>query len=204
MSQYSPEEPPGSAGGPPPGPGYGGQPWPYGQPGQSSGQQYPPPGQQPPPYQQQPYQQPYPQQPPYQQGYQQPGYQAPLQGVPVPGQLRSDDTMWAMLAYLSTLLLSFVGPLIIYFTKRDESPFVRHHGAQALNMMITGAIYGIGLLVLAIVAGAVTHGFGFFLFFVVWFVFGVVELVYVIIAAIAANRGELYQTPGWLCLRLVH
>jgi uncharacterized protein len=227
MSQNPPEDIPGSAGGAPGGPAYGGQPWPqaqpYGQPGQPGqpGQQYPPPGQgyQPPPGQgyQPPPGQGY--QPPPGQGYQPPGagyqqpgfpgYQGQVQGAPVAGYgpggpMQQDDKAWAMIAYLGTIVVSFLAPLIAYFAKKDQSPFVRYHAAQSLNLMITSTIYGIGLFVVAIVLGAVTHGLGFLLFFLLWLALGIVVLVYLFIAAIAANRGELYKLPPWLALHIVH
>lgn len=215
MSQDSPEETPGSAWGA--AGGQGGQDgrgaWPgngqqgYGYQGngqQGYGQQHaPPPGQG--------YQQPgqgY-QQPGQQYGY--PGYQAPAPGLPISAQPRSpygprpqsDDRTWAMLAYLSPIVVSFIGPLIIFFVKKDESPFVRHHAAQSLNMIITSTVYSIVLLVAAVVGGIVSHGAGFVLFFLVWLGVGILTLVYLVIATVAANRGELYRVPSWICLRLV-
>jgi uncharacterized protein len=205
MSQNWPEETPGTAG-----QGYGQQqghgPQPgYGQPGygqQQPGPQQPGPQSAPPPGYG--YQQPgpsYGQQPGY------PGYQAPGQGMAAqPGygpQQQSDERTWAMGAYLSTIVVHFIGPLIIFFVKKDESPFVRHHAAQSLNMIITSTIYGIALLVLGILAGVVTHGVGFVLFFLLWLAYGVTMLVYLILATVAANRGQLYRVPSWLCLRLV-
>jgi uncharacterized Tic20 family protein len=203
MSQNWPEETPGTAGqghgpqpgygqpsGPPP-PGYG-----YQQPGQPSapppGYAYQQPGQQP--------GQPYGQQPGY------PGYPAPGQAMAQPGYgppQQSDERTWAMGAYLSTIIVHFIGPLIIFFVKKDESPFVRHHAAQSLNMIITSTIYGIVLLVLGILAGVVTHGVGFVLFFLLWLAYGVTMLVYLILATVGANRGQLYRVPSWLCLRMV-
>ncbi|HEY1621379.1 MAG TPA: DUF4870 domain-containing protein [Streptosporangiaceae bacterium] len=196
MSQNSPEQP---------GTGwsqYGGQQYGSEQPGaqQYGGQ----PAGGPPQYGQQDYGS---QQPGAQQyAGQQAGYSGPLQGTPVAGygpQSASDEKTWAMLAYLSTIVVSFLGPLIIYFVKKDESPFVRHHAAQSLNMMITSVISSVVLFILAIVTGAFTHGIGFGLFLLVWFVYGIALLVFLIIATIAANRGEMYRVPGWLCLRMV-
>lgn len=145
------------------------------------------------------------------QQYQAPGYGGSLEGVPVTGQpgyygaqSGSEDKTLAMFAYLSTIVVSFIGPLVIYFAKRDQSPFVRHHAAQSLNMMITSVIASVVLFILAIVTGAVTHGIGFLLFLLAWFAYGIALLVFLIIATIAANRGELYRVPGWLSFRLVH
>jgi uncharacterized protein len=167
----------------------GGQP-PYGGQPQYGQQQYaPPPGQG------------YP-------GYQQPGYQggqgvAPAAGYYGQPAAQSDDRTWAMLAYLLTFVGGIIAPLIVYFVKKDQSPFVRHHAAQSLNLSITSAIYSIGLLILALVAAAVSHGFGILLF-LLYFPLGITFLVYLIIAAVAANRGEMYQAPNWVVLQLVH
>lgn len=206
---------------------YGQQPAPpYGQ--QPYGQQPAPPHSQPPaqPYGQQPTQSyaqpsapPYGQQPGYayppppQQagpgagvhGYQQPGQGQPADGGPQGYGPRgpSDDHMWALFAYLSPIVLSFLGPLIIYLVKMNESRYVRYHAAQALNLIITSTIYWIGVFVLSILLAVVTHGLGLLLL-PLYFIFGAVTLVYLILAAIAANRGELYEIPHWLCLKIVH
>lgn len=138
-----------------------------------------------------------------------PGYSAPIQGVPVGGGPQgygprgpSDDHMWALFAYLSPIILSFLGPLIIYLVKMNESRFVRYHAAQSLNLLITSTIYGIGILVFSFVLAAITHGVGI-VFLLLYFVLWIVTLVYLILACIGANRGELYQMPPWLCFKLV-
>jgi uncharacterized Tic20 family protein len=147
--------------------------------------------------------------PPPGPAYPQPGYQA-APGVPRPGPAgyygppsQSDDRTWAMLAYLLTFVGGFIAPLIVYLVKKDQSPFVRHHAAQALNLSITSAIYSIGVFVLAIIAAAVSHGLGLLLV-LLYFPLGIVFVVYLIMAAVAANRFELYQVPSWACLQLVH
>jgi uncharacterized Tic20 family protein len=146
--------------------------------------------------------------PPPGPAYPQPGYQY---GPGVPGRgpagyygpaSQSDDRTWAMLGYLLTFVGGFVAPLIVYLVKKDQSPFVRHHAAQALNLAITSAIYGIALFVLAIVAGAVSHGVGLLLF-LLYFPLGITFTVYLIVAAVAANRFEMYRVPSWACLQLV-
>jgi uncharacterized Tic20 family protein len=233
MSQYSPEDTPGWTGenrdggqqrptwpqadphgrppqyGPPPGrpqpPQYGPPPSgpPYGPPGGQApyggpyapppGPAYPPPGYPPPGYQQ--------------PGYPPAGYQ-PAPGAPggwpqPPGVPVSDDRTWAMLGYLLTFVGGFLAPLIVYLVKKDQSPFVRYHAAQGLNLALTSAIYSIGLFVLALVAGAVSHGLGLLLV-LLYFPLGIAFIVYLIVAAVAANRFELYRVPAWACLPLVH
>jgi len=131
-------------------------------------------------------------------------------GVPGPGaagyygqQSQSDDRTWAMLGYLLTFVGGFIAPLIVYLVKKDQSPFVRYHAAQALNLAITSAIYSIGLFVLAIIAGAISHGLGFLLV-LLYFPLAIAYIVYLIMAAVAANRFEMYRVPNWACLQLVH
>lgn len=166
------------------------------------GQSYPPPGQGQPPSGQG-YGYPPPSVPPYdvsshgyqsgyqgghQAGYPQPGaygygYQAPpgMYG-PRPG---SDDTTLAMLAHLLGLLTWFVGPLVVYLAKKDEAPYVRDQAAEALNFQLTLVIGYVVSWILAFVL------IGFILMFVVW----IGSIIFTIIAAIAANRGENYRYP---------
>jgi uncharacterized Tic20 family protein len=101
-----------------------------------------------------------------------------------------DEKLWATLIHLSPLVAGvigfpFLGPLIGYLVLRDRGPFVRWHTAQALNFQLTLLIgYVIGLLLAIVVIG-------FFIIVAVW----VASIVFMIIAAIAANRGEYYSYP---------
>jgi uncharacterized Tic20 family protein len=101
---------------------------------------------------------------------------------PRPG---SDDTTMAMLAHLLGLLTSFVGPLVLYLVKKDESPYVRDQSAEALNFQLTLFIAYAVSWVLAFVL------IGFLLMFVVW----IGSLILMIMASVAANRGENYRYP---------
>ncbi|MEU8321727.1 DUF4870 domain-containing protein [Nonomuraea sp. NPDC048881] len=128
-------------------------------------------------------------------GYgQQPGYGYPA-GPYVPGRFGprrgSDDTTMAMLAHLLGLLVSWVGPLVIYLMKKDESPYVRDQAAEALNFQITMFIGYAVAIVLSIVL------VGLLLFPIIW----IVSLIFHVQAAIATNRGENYRYP--FAIRLV-
>ncbi|MFF5110798.1 DUF4870 domain-containing protein [Streptosporangium sp. NPDC000509] len=111
------------------------------------------------------------------------GHQAPPGTYgPRPG---SDDTTMAMLAHLLGLLTSFVGPLVLYLAKKDESPYARDQAAEALNFQLTVLIAYAVCWVLAFVF------IGFLLMFFLW----VGSIVMAIVAALAANRGETYRYP---------
>ncbi len=129
---------------------------------------------------------------PHQAGYGQAGYQASPYGAPYQhgapaayGPISKDDTTMAVLVHVGGALAGFLVPLIIYLIKKDESPFVRHHGAEALNFHITTYIAGLISFVLVFVI------IGFFMMLALIVAFWVLT----IIAAVAANRGEYYRYP---------
>jgi uncharacterized Tic20 family protein len=99
----------------------------------------------------------------------------------------SDDRTMAMLCHLGGIIgfvIGFVIPLIIWLIKKDQSKFVDHHGKEAINFHLT--------MLIAHVAAGATFCFTFgILNLAVW----VVSLIFSIIAAMAANRGEMYKYP---------
>ncbi|MFG6190776.1 DUF4870 domain-containing protein [Nonomuraea sp. JJY05] len=125
-----------------------------------------------------------------------PGYPYGAPGEPyVPGRFGprpgTDDTTMAMLSHLLGLLVSWVGPLIIYLMKKDESPYVRDQAAEALNFQITMFIgYVISGFLVIVFIGAL-------LLPVVW----ILSLIFHIQAAIATNKGERYRYP--FAIRLI-
>jgi hypothetical protein len=117
-------------------------------------------------------------------------------------QTRDTEMKLATLGYLGAMILGPVIPLIIYLTGIKGRPFLRYHVAQALNLSLTGLLYGLcclilgGLLVLdsltVALAVAVPIGFGIWL----------TVLSYLIRGLSAANRGERYEAPGWICAQI--
>lgn len=116
-------------------------------------------------------------------------------GVP-PVVISDDDRMLAMLCHLLAIFTGFVGPLILWIVKKDSSPFVAHHGREALNFQIT-------LLLVMTCLGAAT----FILMFVliglalvpVLIIVPILALVAEIIAAVAAQKGDWFRYP--CCIR---
>ncbi len=141
---------------------------------------------------------------PPQPGWAQPpaesGYAPAAGGFPVagpvygsaPSQLSpSDERMWALLSHLGTFLLGFLAPLIVMLTQGEKSPYVRRHAVESLNFQISLYIAYLvsGLLCLVLI--------GFLLIPIVF----IAHIVFVIMASLAANRGEDYRYP--VNLRLV-
>lgn len=100
----------------------------------------------------------------------------------------SDEKNLGLLAHIITLLSTFIGPLVIYLVKKDESAFVSEHARESLNFQITVALICIILFISII---------GILLLWVV----GIVSLILVIVATIRASEGKLYRYP--FCIRLI-
>jgi len=109
----------------------------------------------------------------------------------------SDERRWAMFCHLASLIgwiIPFgdlVATLVIWLFKHDQSAFVERHGREALNYQISFYIYALVGIVLACAY------VGFFLLAIL----AIFDMVVMIKAAIAANRGEEYRYP--LTIRLI-
>ncbi|MBN2313288.1 MAG: DUF4870 domain-containing protein [Sedimentisphaerales bacterium] len=102
-----------------------------------------------------------------------------------------DDKNMAMLCHILAIFTGFLGPLIIWLIKKDDSPFVDRHGKEALNFQLTILIAWVASGLLSFVC------IGFILMPVV----AVVDLVFCILAAVKTSRGEEYRYP--VCIRFV-
>jgi uncharacterized protein len=110
--------------------------------------------------------------------------------VPV-GAGTSDERGLAVLAQVLGIFTGFLGPLVMYLVAKPEQPFLKHHAAEALNFQITVTIaYIVSFVALFVLVG-------FILLPLVW----VGSLVLMILASVAANRGDWYRYP--VNLRLV-
>lgn len=98
-----------------------------------------------------------------------------------------DERTMAMLAHLLGIVSGFLGALIIWLIKREESEFVDDQGKEALNFQITLLIAYLvcfGPLNLLFCIGSI-------LGMAVW----VAAVVFCIMAGTSANKGELYRYP---------
>ena len=97
----------------------------------------------------------------------------------------ADEKMWATLIHVGGILFAFVPALIGYLVLRDRGPFIRAHSATALNFQITLTIvYVVGTALMAILIG-------YLIVPVAW----VLGIIFSILAALAANRGQGYSYP---------
>ena len=121
-------------------------------------------------------------------------YNPPGAAAPAPLS-ESDSRMWATLVHVGGIIIGFISPLIGYLVMKDRSPFVREHSATALNFQITLAIAHVANFVLGLILGVVTFGIWFVVQTLITLALIVVSLVFSIIAAMAANKGQPYKYP---------
>jgi hypothetical protein len=112
------------------------------------------------------------------------------------GKPSKDACTWAMVCHLAGLggivipgIGSVIGPLIVWQIKKDLDPFVNQNGKEALNFQISMLIYAaIAVLMILLV---ITACIGTVLLPAI----GIVDLVFLIIAAVKATNGEAYHYP---------
>lgn len=97
----------------------------------------------------------------------------------------NDDRNMAMLAHLLGIVTGFVGALIIWLIKKDQSAFVDEQGKEALNFQITILIGFVcaGILTVILIGALLMP------------VLLIVNLVFCILAAVAVSKGEHYKYP---------
>lgn len=109
-----------------------------------------------------------------------------------------NDKQWLLLAHLSGFLGfvfpfgNILGPLIVWFLKKEESPVIEEHAREALNFQISVTLYYLmaAVLILALIG------------FPLLIALGVFQVVVMIIAAIKADKGILYRYP--LSIRFIN
>jgi len=103
----------------------------------------------------------------------------------------TDEKTMAMLSQLLGIFTGFLGPLVMYLIAKDEQRFFKHHAAESLNFQITITIAYVVSAVLVLLL------IGILMLLVVW----IGSIVLMIMATMAANRGEWYRYP--ISIRLV-
>ena len=112
----------------------------------------------------------------------------------------NEDNTLGLVAHILLIVTWWVGPLILWLIKKEQGGRTVENSKEALNFGITLTILYVGIWVLTFVVGIVTGGLGFILgiFAFVPFLLG---LIFGIMGAMAANKGQVYRYP--FALRLV-
>jgi uncharacterized Tic20 family protein len=106
--------------------------------------------------------------------------------------ISSDDKNIVVLTHLGGILFSFLPGLIVWLLKKDDSAYIGENAREALNFQITLMIaYFISWILAFILIGFVLIG-------VLW----LANIIFSIMAAVAASKGESYRYP--FALRLIN
>lgn len=119
-------------------------------------------------------------------------------------EVSQDDKTMGLVAHLSALVT--IGPLIMWLIHKDkpERAFVTAHSKEALNFVITLWIAMISLFIVSFILAFIPV-LGWIVGIILWLVMmavGIGAFVLIIMAAIAANKGNEYRYP--VALRLIN
>jgi uncharacterized protein len=110
----------------------------------------------------------------------------PLSSPIDPPPVQNGDKTLAVFCHLSLLLgVGFLLPLIVYFVKGTESPFVGTHAKEVLNFHISLLIYGLCTIPLVFLLVGIPVFIGL----------GITAFICAIIGAIRASEGGFYFYP---------
>lgn len=131
-----------------------------------------------------------------------PGPVAAAPGYAEASDVAGAEARSATVGYLGAMFSGPVVPLFVYAAGRKGSAFRHHHAATALNLSLTGLLYAVCCLILCgmllldtlVVALVVTIPIAAWLWFSV--------LRQLVRGSGAANRGERYDPPAWICAKI--
>ena len=114
-------------------------------------------------------------------------------------ELSKDARMWAMFCHLAGLagyivpvvISGIIAPLIVWQIKKDEHPFVDEQGKEEVNFQILMLIYSVICIPFVFICIGI----------IMLVAVGVVDIVFLLIAAVKANNGEHYRYP--ICIRFI-
>lgn len=97
----------------------------------------------------------------------------------------ADQRLWSTLLHVAGIFFSWLSALIGYLVLKDRGEFIKEHARQELNWQLTVTIGLIASYILTFVLiGVVTLVAVYIL-----------AVIFGIISALAANKGELYRFP---------
>lgn len=101
------------------------------------------------------------------------------------GEVSQDDINLALISHVGTMFGGFFVPLIIWIIKKDESQFVAEHARNSLNFQLSMLIYVIVSIIMVFLV------VGIFVLLAI----AVFATIVVILATVAASKGEHYDYP---------
>lgn len=101
------------------------------------------------------------------------------------GDVPQDEKNMAIIIWISSIFIGFIGPLIIWLIKKDESSYIKQQGKNYFNFGISYSIYFLVSIALTMVL----------IGYITLLVLIIAEIVYIIFAIVSCNKGEDYVVP---------
>ena len=105
------------------------------------------------------------------------------------GPENDDARTMAMLCHLLAIFTGWIGPLVIWLIKKDQSRFVNQQGKEALNFELT-LVVAIGACIVLAFIPVIN-----FLVCLAWPAVVVCNIVFNILATVKVNGGQPYRYP---------
>lgn len=108
------------------------------------------------------------------------------------------ERLYALFTHLSLLVVHITGipvvpALILWLIRKDRSAFIDDHGREAVNFQISLTIYTLAIIPLALLSCGVAA--------VLYIPVYILAIYGMIVASIAAHKGQFYRYP--MCVRLL-
>ena len=117
--------------------------------------------------------------------------EAPVANYETPGGVvavqpaNKDEQNMGLLMFILGIFTSFIGPLILWLMKKEQSRYLEAQGKEILNFQITTFLLMLcNIPLFFIVIGILTH-----------FAIVITYLVLMIIGAVTASKGNFYRFP---------
>lgn len=107
-------------------------------------------------------------------------------------EISADEKNIVVLTHIAGTIFSFIPALIVWLLKKDDSAYIADQAREALNFQITVLIAQVISSILIVIL------IGFVLMGIIW----LANIIFCIIAAVAASKGEYYRYP--FTLRLIN
>lgn len=109
--------------------------------------------------------------------------------------LAQQSTTAAIFSHFGFVIGGPILPLIIYLVTDRSDRFTRAHSAEALNFQLTVLIFSFLAIGGAVVLAILTFGIALVLMIPLFFAAAVLEIVWCVMAAVAAGRHEFWDYP---------
>jgi uncharacterized protein len=125
--------------------------------------------------------------------------QTQIQSVPPPAVLQSEEKTWGLICHLAALGMyvfptfgNVIGAFIAWIVFKDRSSFADDQGKESINFQISLTLYA----AIGIAFCFVTFGLGIFVVVPLLGIMSILQIIFVIVAALEANKGVMYRYPA--------